>query len=89
MGMSKEEDQYAWLKRRAENGGFDLLHVSITRKEKVTAKANKNSKTMTFYGIQFEGVLQITDPAKFGNTIINGIGSGKALGFGFLTISKI
>lgn len=88
IGFYNEEEQYNWLKRKAEMGGVNLLHANITRKEEVTAKVNKNSKKMTFYGVQFEGLLQIVDPEKFVITLKNGIGSGKAFGFGFLTISK-
>jgi len=88
IGMYKEEKQYIWLKRKAELNGFNLIHVNITRKEEITAKVNKNAKIMNFYGVQFEGVIQIVNPEKFNNTLRNGIGSGKAFGFGFLTISK-
>ncbi len=88
IGMYKEEEQYIWLERKADISGFRLLHVSITQKNEITAKAKINSKPMTFYGVQFEGVLQVIDPDKFQKSLENGIGSGKAFGFGFLTISK-
>lgn len=88
IGMYKEEEQYNWLKQKAEIGGFNILHANITRKEEITAKVNKKSKKMTFYGIQFDGVLQVFNPDTFQNALKCGIGSGKAFGFGFLIISK-
>ena len=89
IGMYNEEKQYEWLKRRAELGGFTLIHASINKKEELTAKVNKKSKIMTFSGVQFEGVLQIIDPEKFKMSLKNGIGSGKAFGFGLLSIAKL
>lgn len=89
VGMYNEEKQYEWLRRRAELVGFALVHVGISRKEEFTAKVSKNSKIMTFYGVQFEGVLQIIDPEKFKMSLKNGIGSGKAFGFGLLSIAKL
>ena len=45
--------------------------------------------TLTFNSVLFKGVLTITNSNKFLNTLKNGIGSGKAFGFGLLSISPI
>jgi CRISPR system Cascade subunit CasE len=42
---------------------------------------------MTFGSVLFEGVLQVTDPDGFRETLATGIGSGKAYGFGLLSIA--
>lgn len=89
VGMYKENEQYEWLKRKAEKGGFNIIHVNIIRKEKITASTNKKSRKMTFDGAQFEGVLEILNPEKFKLELSNGIGSGKAFGFGLLSIAKL
>ena len=59
------------------------------KKEKIRTKAKVKSPSMTFYGVQFEGVLRVEDTKKFEYVLKNGIGSGKAFGFGLLTIAKI
>lgn len=89
VGMYQDEKIYKWLERKAELSGFKLIQAYINRKEKVIASSNKKAKLMTFQGIQFEGTLQVLYPNKFQNALKNGIGSGKSLGFGLLTISKI
>ena len=89
VGMYNEEKQYEWLKKKAEQGGFNIIHVSITRKEEIIAKVKKNSTKMTLYGVQFDGVLQVFHVERFENALKNGIGSGKAFGFGLLSISKL
>ncbi len=88
VGFYKKEDQYNWFKRKADLAGFNILYVNITRKEEITSKVNKNAKKMIFYSVQFEGALQVIDPKLFRTALKYGIGSGKAFGFGFLTISK-
>ena len=42
---------------------------------------------LTFASVTFEGRLRITDPAAFREALANGIGSGKAFGFGLLSIA--
>lgn len=89
IGFYKEEDQYNWLQRRAELSGFQILQVNIVRKEEIKTKANKELPRMTFYGVRFEGALRVEAPQKFKYALKNGIGSGKAFGFGLLTIAKM
>ncbi|MCW5968617.1 MAG: type I-E CRISPR-associated protein Cas6/Cse3/CasE [Blastocatellales bacterium] len=54
-------------------------------------RADKNRqgeiKRLTFGTVQFEGVLEVTDAEKFKQTLASGIGSGKAYGFGLLSIA--
>jgi CRISPR system Cascade subunit CasE len=88
IGFYKEEDQFGWLKRKAKLSGFNLLYTNITRKQEIHARTHRNSREMVLYGIQFDGLLQIVNPKKFDNAMKYGIGSGKAFGFGFLTVSK-
>jgi CRISPR system Cascade subunit CasE len=37
--------------------------------------------------VEFQGALNVTDPAKFHETFTRGIGSAKAFGFGLLVIA--
>ncbi len=101
-----EENQIAWLQRKAEQHGFRLLSVSvnpgvanvrITPENKVFGwrgsdsdgqSYNGNTKRrLTFGAVLFEGSLEITDAEKFRQTLADGIGSGKAYGFGLLSIA--
>ena len=88
VGMYKDEEKFEWLKRKTESAGFIVMHASITRKEEITARVKKGTPKMTFQGVQFEGVLQVVNPELFRAVLKKGIGSGKAFGCGFLTISK-
>jgi len=88
VGMYKDEEQFEWLTRKTEVAGFRVVHASITRKEEITARVKKGAPKMTFQGVQFEGVLRVVNPELFRVCLQKGIGSRKAFGCGFLTISK-
>jgi CRISPR system Cascade subunit CasE len=37
--------------------------------------------------VQFDGFLSVEDPAQLGQALVNGIGHGKALGLGMLSLA--
>lgn len=49
---------------------------------------NNEPLKLTFGSVLFEGVLEITDAERFQKTLQAGIGSGKAYGFGLLSIAR-
>jgi CRISPR system Cascade subunit CasE len=98
--LRREEDQLTWIGRKAEQGGFRLLSIA-TRPDladvRVSPQANaigyprddKNRTKMTFGAALFEGLLEVQDVARFQQTLTAGIGSGKAYGFGLLSIATL
>ena len=103
--LRKEEDQIAWMKRKAELSGFRVLSVRVdanvpnlraipqsketgwrqaVQREGGTTEKNR----LTFGSVLFEGELIITDADLFRQALENGIGSGKAYGFGLLSIAR-
>lgn len=96
-----EENQIAWLHRKADQHGFRLLgvrvnpdvaDVRVAPEGKVLGwrevRDETNSKRrLTFGAALFEGVLEISDAEKFRQALLSGIGSGKAYGFGLLSIA--
>lgn len=89
LGLLKQEDQLAWLRRKAAQGGFALVSVrmipeGIMRSRK-TVKNQSND--MSHFAVCFDGLLQVQDPNAFYNTLAAGIGRGKAFGFGLLSVA--
>ncbi|HEX6291262.1 MAG TPA: type I-E CRISPR-associated protein Cas6/Cse3/CasE [Herpetosiphonaceae bacterium] len=95
--LRREADQLTWIGRKAEQGGFrllsiatrpDLADVRISPQAKVVGARSKDPirKPMTFGAVLFEGLLQVQDRDRFRQTLIAGIGSGKAYGFGLMSI---
>ena len=97
--LQREEEQLAWLVRKGEGGGFGLLDVRTVAGVTDT-RANhgvnvlgrrpqerEGRRRMTFGSVLFEGRLAITDADQFRATMAAGIGSGKAYGFGLLSVA--
>jgi CRISPR system Cascade subunit CasE len=101
--LRSEEDRLSWLKRKGEQGGFQVLSVRANPDAPEVANARvvpgervlgwrergggDGRQRMTFGSVLFEGVLRVTDAAQFRTTLASGIGSGKAYGFGLLSIA--
>jgi len=47
------------------------------------------AKCLTFGSVLFEGRLRVVDPAALRGALVNGIGSGKAYGFGLLSVAPV
>ncbi|GIK40706.1 MAG: CRISPR-associated endoribonuclease Cse3 [Chloroflexota bacterium] len=91
IGLYTEEAQRDWLARKGDEGGFALLGVTVISEGKVGGKIHRSeeeSHTLNLLAVRFEGLLQVTDPAKFLETVQQGIGSGKGLGFGLLSLAR-
>ncbi|HFQ94140.1 MAG TPA: type I-E CRISPR-associated protein Cas6/Cse3/CasE [Anaerolineae bacterium] len=78
-----EEEQLAWLKKRAAANGFSLIDVQIIPEGNQTDRR----KRLTIYTVQYDGRLQITDADKFREALQKGIGPAKAFGCGLLSIA--
>jgi CRISPR system Cascade subunit CasE len=94
--LRREEDQLTWLARKGEAGGFVLAsvgsapstpNVRTIPEDVVAGRRRQEGKRMTFGSVLFEGLLHVTDPDRFRETLREGIGSGKAYGFGLLSIA--
>ena len=86
-----EDEQIGWLERRAELGGFELLNMASQPELYDVAigqsHVERSRSGLAFGSVTFEGRLRITDRDRFRDTLISGIGSGKAYGFGLLSVA--
>ncbi len=88
----------AWLARKAEDGGFELLSTtevpSVPSVEATPAgerggwrvRGEKRHR-LTFAGVRFDGRLRIVDVEEFRRSLREGIGPAKAYGYGLLSIA--
>jgi len=87
VGLTKEEDQRAWLVRKGKRGGFRPDGVVVIDEGQVKA-TKPDGHTLTFRSVRFEGVLEVTDPDRLRAAVETGIGSAKAFGFGLLSVAR-
>ncbi len=92
--LTAEADQLAWLRRKGAQGGFSLValggrpdvpDVRVSPVEKVEGRGAPDKRT--FGAVTFEGRLRIEDADKLRAALVDGIGSGKAYGFGLLSLA--
>lgn len=82
------EERLAWLSRKAEQGGFQILSAGETPGDKVMANhPAERGGSLTMDTVCFSGRLQITDADAFRRTIREGVGPGRAYGLGMLLLS--
>lgn len=86
--LDTEEQQVAWLARKGGENGFRLLTVR-TRGNTVVQFPTAAGFRTTLYGVTFDGALRITEAERFLSALESGIGSGKAFGFGLLSVARV
>lgn len=98
--LRDEGAQLAWLRRKGESGGFVLVDVRVspgvpnvrtTEAAKQTGRRGEGNHTsmLTFGSVVFDGELRVTHTPLFRDTLCAGIGSGKAYGFGLLSVAPL
>lgn len=83
IGLYKVEDQIDWLHRKGQQHGFTVLSAMPSHQDHSEDRVNR----LELFSVQFDGILQVTDPAAFLTAVQAGIGSGKAFGFGLLSVA--
>lgn len=87
-GLYKEEQQRDWLDRKAEQDGFKVQSVIVTQQPKIysTVHRNGHSHRITMAAVRFDGTMAVRDADQLWGALQYGIGSGKSMGFGLLSL---
>lgn len=86
----RDEQLFDWLARRAEPAGFSVKEESTTIQSGYVywhKKRTQDDKGQRLRSVRYDGILQVTEPARLRETIIHGLGPGKAFGFGLLSLA--
>lgn len=98
--LRRDDQLEDWLRRKAEASGFRVLsarnraetpNARVVAEGKIKGRRNsaRGPATMTFAAILFDGALEVTDAALFRRALEQGIGPGKAYGFGLLSVAPL
>lgn len=99
VALTSEADRLAWLRRKAEQHGFelgsveqsgnvpDVIDVAEGRSVGARLNAPEGHGRVTFGSCVFEGTLRVRQIAQFKQALVSGIGSGKAFGFGLISVA--
>lgn len=101
IGIKEENEQLLWLVQKfdaatgegehAQPSGFQLLAATITKEKWLEGEIQKDEQkhSTKFCAVQFDGVVEVIDSKLAIKTIQAGIGSGKAFGFGLLSVAPV
>jgi len=91
LGLIHEADQEAWLRRKLDAAGADLLDCRITPRgvQHSRKPAAKGEGSQSHLAVLFEGVLRVRDSAALETALAEGFGSGKGFGFGLLSLAPM
>ncbi len=85
VGLFNIEEQTEWLKKKAKSHGFNIHALQITQ-EQMLKGYQRGNHPISIFSALFDGVLIVTEPAAFKTAMTGGIGHGKALGLGMLSV---
>ena len=72
--LHTREDLVVWIKRKGEQGGFAINEDTLRIIPRGREYFQKNGTRGLHSAVEFQGVLTVTDPAKFYRTFVDGIG---------------
>ena len=85
--LRTEEERLAWLARKAEQNGFELINVrELESAQQPGRHDEEHGGRMYVDSYHYQGEMRITDAAKFRAAVRSGIGPGKAYGLGMLLL---
>ncbi|MGO9177494.1 MAG: type I-E CRISPR-associated protein Cas6/Cse3/CasE [Desulfobaccales bacterium] len=85
----RDEQLFDWLARRAEPAGFSVkADCTNVQPGYIYVNKTKDGYGHRLRSVRYDGILNVADPARIQETIIHGIGPGKAFGFGLLSLVR-
>ncbi len=77
-----------WLTGRAEKAGFSIESKSVdVSPGYICINKARSGDGLRLRSVRYDGVLIVTNPARFREGMLQGIGTGKAFGFGLLSVA--
>jgi CRISPR system Cascade subunit CasE len=100
LGLLKLEEQEKWIERKGEQHGFSLprltsfdlsespqerVDIRISQEQMLRGKQHAGNG-IRIYSVLYDGILTVIKPDKFKGALQTGIGHGKAMGLGLLSV---
>jgi CRISPR system Cascade subunit CasE len=87
-GLWREAEQRAWFERQAHRAGLRDLGFSLSGTERVTGKRRKSGDAqVVICSVLVEGRARVADASLLSGAIHAGVGHGKMMGQGLLSIA--
>ncbi len=83
-----EEEQLAWLARQADRAGVAIDAAVVTREERLALRKPGQPRPIVLHAVTYDGRLVVADPDRLVAALDAGLGHGKALGLGLLSLGR-
>jgi CRISPR system Cascade subunit CasE len=103
LGLLRLEEQEKWVKRKGESHGFSIpqlvsfdfsesphkrIDVRIAQQQMLRGKQHSGN-TIRIFSVLYDGILSVSEPDPFRDALQTGIGHGKVMGLGLLSVAPI
>ncbi len=103
LGLMKLEDQELWIERKGQQHGFVLpkalsFDLSESSEERIDVRISQEQMLrgrrhfgngIRVFSVLYDGVLTVVEPAGFCAALQTGIGHGKVMGLGLLSVAPV
>lgn len=103
LGLLRLEEQEKWIEGKAQRHGFSLprltsFELSESSQERIDVRISQEQMIrgqqhagngIRIYAVLYDGILAVTDPDIFRVALQTGIGHGKVMGLGLLSVAPI
>lgn len=86
-GLKSDAERDAWLYRQGVQHGFVVHALQRDGRQRLHVRQGSRDRVITLDAVHFEGVLEPTDAARLQQALVSGIGPGKSLGLGMLSLA--
>lgn len=87
-GLVRYEEQVEWMERQLRKHCAAPLRVQPNETRREVMKRRKGGKPIVLVGVTFDGILQVEDADGVRALVADGVGHGRALGFGLVTLAR-
>jgi len=88
-GLHDDESRHDWLLRQAQRHGFEVLTAERGASGRLSVPQGRRERSITLDTVLFDGLMRATDVVALRQAWASGIGPGKALGLGMLSLAPV
>ena len=103
LGLMRLQEQEAWIARKGSRHGFSLprlasfdlrdevperVDVQVSQEQMLRGKQHSGNG-IRIYSVLYDGILMVSDPNGFREALQTGIGHGKVMGLGMLSVALV
>ncbi|QEI07673.1 type I-E CRISPR-associated protein Cas6/Cse3/CasE [Pigmentiphaga aceris] len=83
------ERSLAWLSSRGEDWGLEFQEESVLTTAYTQHRLHHKKRSIEFSSFDYQGLAQVTDPARLAAKLVGGVGHARAFGCGLLLVKRV